>query len=99
MISRAQHDRMANAIRALAMDAIEQAQSGHPGLPLGAADIATVLFTRALKFDASDPKWLDRDRFLLSLPMFPELTDREVASIAGAVASFCATAPRLALSA
>ena len=66
MISRAQHDRMANAIRALAMDAIEQAQSGHPGLPLGAADIATVLFTRALKFDASDPKWLDRDRFVLS---------------------------------
>ena len=57
---------MANAIRALAMDAIEQAQSGHPGLPLGAADIATVLFTRALKFDASDPKWLDRDRFVLS---------------------------------
>ena len=66
MISRAQHDRMANAIRALAMDAIEQAQSGHPGLPLGAADIATVLFTRALKFDASDPNWLDRDRFVLS---------------------------------
>ena len=59
MISRAQHDRMANAIRALAMDAIEQAQSGHPGLPLGAADFATVLFTRALKFDASDPTWLD----------------------------------------
>jgi transketolase len=57
---------MANAIRALAMDAIEQAQSGHPGLPLGAADIATVLFTRALKFDASDPNWLDRDRFVLS---------------------------------
>ncbi len=66
MISRAQHDRMANAIRALAMDAIEQAQSGHPGLPLGAADFATVLFTRALKFDASDPTWLDRDRFVLS---------------------------------
>jgi transketolase len=66
MISRAQHDRMANAIRALAMDAIEQAQSGHPGLPLGAADVATVLFTRALKFDAAAPNWLDRDRFILS---------------------------------
>jgi transketolase len=66
MISRAQHDRMANAIRALAMDAIEQAQSGHPGLPLGAADVATVLFTRALKYDPSAPNWLDRDRFILS---------------------------------
>ncbi len=66
MISRAQHDRMANAIRALSMDAIEQAQSGHPGLPLGAADFATVLFTRALKYDPSRPDWLDRDRFVLS---------------------------------
>src|SRR5215216_8067693 len=65
-ISRAQHDRMANAIRALAMDAVEQAKSGHPGLPMGAADIATVLFTRFLKFDASDPNWPDRDRFVLS---------------------------------
>ena len=66
MTSRAQHDRMANAIRALAMDAVEQANSGHPGLPMGAADIATVLFTRFLKFDPSDPKWPDRDRFVLS---------------------------------
>jgi transketolase len=57
---------MANAIRALAMDAVEQAKSGHPGLPMGAADIATVLFTRFLKFDPADPHWLDRDRFLLS---------------------------------
>jgi len=57
---------MANAIRALAMDAVEQANSGHPGLPMGAADIATVLFTRFLKFDPSDPKWPDRDRFVLS---------------------------------
>jgi transketolase len=65
-ISRAQHDRMANAIRALAMDAVEQAKSGHPGLPMGAADIATVLFTRFLKFDPADPKWPDRDRFVLS---------------------------------
>src|SRR5690349_16939641 len=60
------HERMANAIRALAMDAVEQAKSGHPGLPMGAADIATVLFTRFLKFDPADPAWPDRDRFVLS---------------------------------
>ena len=63
---RTQHDRMANAIRALAMDAVEQAKSGHPGLPMGAADIATVLFTRFLKFDPADLAWPDRDRFVLS---------------------------------
>ena len=63
---RAAHDRMANAIRALAMDAVEQAKSGHPGLPMGAADVATVLFTRFLKFDPADPAWSDRDRFVLS---------------------------------
>ncbi len=57
---------MANAIRALAMDAVEKANSGHPGLPMGAADIATVLFTRFLKFDPADPAWPDRDRFVLS---------------------------------
>ncbi len=57
---------MANAIRALAMDAVELAKSGHPGLPMGAADIATVLFTRFLKFDPTDPTWPDRDRFVLS---------------------------------
>src|SRR5215211_5851450 len=66
VISRAQHDRMANAIRALAMDAVEQAKCGHPGLPMGAADIATVLFTRYLKFDPAAPDWPDRDRFVLS---------------------------------
>jgi transketolase len=66
MTSRALHDRMANAIRALAMDAVEQAKSGHPGLPMGAADVATVLFTRFLKFDPADPAWPDRDRFVLS---------------------------------
>jgi transketolase len=60
------HSRMANAIRALAMDAVEKANSGHPGLPMGAADVATVLFTQFLKFDAADPKWPDRDRFILS---------------------------------
>ena len=57
---------MANAIRALAMDAVDQAKSGHPGLPMGAADVATVLFTRFLKFDPADPAWPDRDRFVLS---------------------------------
>jgi transketolase len=60
------HTRMANAIRGLAMDAVEKAKSGHPGLPMGAADIATVLFTQFLKFDAAEPKWPDRDRFVLS---------------------------------
>jgi transketolase len=65
-MNRAQHDRMTNAIRALAMDAVEAAKSGHPGLPMGAADIATVLFTQVLKFDPADPKWPDRDRFVLS---------------------------------
>src|SRR5215467_1427468 len=64
--NRAEHDRLANAIRALAMDAVEQAKSGHPGLPMGAADIATVLFSRHLKFDPADPAWPDRDRFVLS---------------------------------
>jgi len=60
------HSKMANAIRALAMDAVQKANSGHPGLPMGAADVATVLFTQFLKFDAADPKWPDRDRFILS---------------------------------
>ena len=57
---------MANAIRALAMDAVQQANSGHPGLPMGAADVATVLFTQFLKYDPADPAWPDRDRFVLS---------------------------------
>jgi transketolase len=60
------HTRMANAIRGLAMDAVEKAKSGHPGLPMGAADLATVLFTQFLKFDAAAPNWPDRDRFVLS---------------------------------
>ena len=60
------HDSMANAIRFLAVDAVEKANSGHPGLPMGAADIATVLFRDVLKFDAADPEWPDRDRFVLS---------------------------------
>jgi transketolase len=66
MTSREQHDRLANAIRILSMDAVEKAKSGHPGLPMGAADIATVLYTRFLKYDPKDPHWPDRDRFVLS---------------------------------
>jgi transketolase len=57
---------LANAIRGLAMDAVEAANSGHPGMPMGMADAATALFTRHLKFDAADPYWPDRDRFILS---------------------------------
>ncbi len=62
----ASHKDMANAIRALAMDAVQKADSGHPGMPMGMADVATVLFTRFLKFDAAHPDWPDRDRFVLS---------------------------------
>lgn len=57
---------LANAIRALSMDAVQAANSGHPGMPMGMADVATVLFTQYLKFDAKQPKWADRDRFVLS---------------------------------
>ncbi|WP_295244383.1 transketolase [uncultured Brevundimonas sp.] len=59
-------EQMANAIRVLAMDGVEKAKSGHPGMPMGMADVATVLFSRFLKFDASRPDWADRDRFILS---------------------------------
>ena len=58
--------RMANAIRALAMDAVQAANSGHPGMPMGMADVATVLFNRFINIDPSAPKWADRDRFVLS---------------------------------
>ena len=58
--------RMANAIRFLSMDAIERVGEGHPGTPLGAADIGTALFTRHLKFNPADPLWFDRDRFVQS---------------------------------
>ncbi|NMM42952.1 transketolase [Rhodospirillaceae bacterium KN72] len=58
--------RMANAIRALAMDSVERAKSGHPGMPMGMADVATVLFSKFLKFDPKAPNWPDRDRFILS---------------------------------
>jgi transketolase len=57
---------MANALRFLAADAVQKAKSGHPGMPMGMADVATVLFTRFLNFNASDPSWADRDRFILS---------------------------------
>ena len=60
------HGDMANAIRALAMDAVEAAKSGHPGMPMGTADIATVLFGQVMKFDPAAPDWPDRDRFVLS---------------------------------
>jgi transketolase len=64
--SDAAHRDMANAIRALAMDAVQQADSGHPGMPMGMADVATILFSRFLKFDPASPHWPDRDRFVLS---------------------------------
>lgn len=59
-------DQLANAIRALSMDAVQAANSGHPGMPMGMADVATLLYTRYLKFDPKRPKWADRDRFVLS---------------------------------
>ncbi|PCI63718.1 MAG: transketolase [Kordiimonadales bacterium] len=60
------HNNMANAIRALAMDAVQKANSGHPGMPMGMADVATVLFSKFMKFDPKQPKWPNRDRFILS---------------------------------
>ena len=85
------HRGLANAIRALAMDAVEKANSGHPGMPMGMADIATVLFGQFLKFDPAHPDWPDRDRFVLSnghgsmllyailyLTAYPEMTMEEL---------------------
>ncbi|ODT68075.1 MAG: transketolase [Pelagibacterium sp. SCN 63-23] len=66
MTNTAQQNDLANAIRSLSMDAVEKANSGHPGLPMGCADIATVLFTKVMKFDPADSRWPDRDRFILS---------------------------------
>jgi transketolase len=62
----ATHNEMANALRALSMDAVQKANSGHPGMPMGMADVATVLFSQFMKFDPSMPTWPDRDRFILS---------------------------------
>src|SRR3712207_278137 len=66
MADAVKHALMANAIRVLSMDAVQAANSGHPGLPMGAADIAAVLFSKHLKFDAGEPGWPDRDRFVFS---------------------------------
>jgi transketolase len=66
MLDLDRHRQMATAIRVLAMDAVEQAKSGHPGMPMGTADIATVLFGAVMKFDPTAPRWADRDRFVLS---------------------------------
>ena len=66
LISKVTHNEMANAIRFLSIDAVEKAKSGHPGLPMGMADVATVLFKDILKFNSQDPNWNDRDRFVLS---------------------------------
>ena len=66
MTDSVRHDDLANAIRALSMDAVQKANSGHPGMPMGMADVATVLFRDFLRFDASAPDWADRDRFVLS---------------------------------
>jgi transketolase len=89
--ARARHDLMANTIRFLAADAVQQANSGHPGMPMGMADVATVLFTRYLKYDPTRPDWPDRDRFVLSaghgsmllyallhLTGYPEMTIEEL---------------------
>ena len=89
--SQASIKELANAIRALAMDAVEAANSGHPGMPMGMADVAAVLYTKFLKFDASAPDWPDRDRFVLSaghgsmliysllyLTGYPEMTVEEL---------------------
>jgi transketolase len=64
--TQASHNELANAIRFLAMDAVEAAKSGHPGMPMGMADVATVLFQQFMKFDPLNPAWPDRDRFILS---------------------------------
>ena len=65
-ISAVSHLDMANAIRFLSADAVQRDNSGHPGMPMGMADAATVLFTKFLKFDPTAPDWADRDRFVLS---------------------------------
>ena len=61
-----EHKQLANAIRFLSIDAVETANSGHPGMPMGMADVATVLFKNFLNFDPKNPSWINRDRFVLS---------------------------------
>ena len=61
-----QHKDLSNAIRFLSIDAVQKANSGHPGMPMGMADVATVLFQKFLKFNPENPNWLNRDRFVLS---------------------------------
>ena len=61
-----ENEKLSNCIRFLAIDAVQAAKSGHPGMPMGMADIATVLFKEHLKFDPDDPHWIDRDRFIIS---------------------------------
>ena len=61
-----EHKQLANAIRFLSIDAVEAANSGHPGMPMGMADVATVLFKNFLKFNPKNPSWINRDRFILS---------------------------------
>ena len=65
-MNKQKYKQMANAIRFLSMEAIEKANSGHPGMPMGMADVATILFSEFLKFNPLDPAWPDRDRFVLS---------------------------------
>ena len=60
------HQQMANAIRFLSADAVEKAKSGHPGMPMGMADVATILFKYYLRFNPKNPSWINRDRFILS---------------------------------
>ena len=65
-MSKVKHSELANAIRFLSIDAVQQANSGHPGMPMGMADICTVLFKNFLRFDPNNPGWINRDRFIIS---------------------------------
>ena len=88
------HIKMSGAITALSMDAVQKANSGHPGMPMGMADAATVLFSKFMKFDPKDPSWPDRDRFVLSaghgsmliysllhLTGYPDMTMEQILSL------------------
>ena len=73
LADRPAHSDLANAVRALAMDAVEKAKSGHPGLPMGTADLATVLFTQVLTFDAAVPRWQEFRRNIWEFPDYMDL--------------------------